>query len=277
MDTEHRNHGVLTNNVRVERGTDYARAMRGRTASHLVATESGRWYVVKHLGNPCGPSVLVGEWLGWHLMRYLGLPIPEIAIIHVDQQLAQLPTGAHIGSCYPGNPSLVTVYDFLPESLFNKLIHDDSPFIGAHIFDLWAANADMRQSIFVRKKGWEIDHMFLDNSHLFGGPGWTDLTSESTPRGFYNRPLRRLNNWNDCSPWLEAIEGIPSRDLFDMIASVPEPWITGEDRRALYTRLIMRAGNLRRFLRALIEKLSLSTDEPHFLPIAIKPLHMRAD
>ena len=57
------------------------RKMRGGAQAHLIEASDGEFYVVKFRNNPQGRRVLVNEWLGATMLRFLGIACPEPAII----------------------------------------------------------------------------------------------------------------------------------------------------------------------------------------------------
>ena len=73
--------------------------------------------------------------------------------VHIQLGTKRSPVAAgwHFGSCFPGNTSTVAVYDFVPDALLLKVANLEE-FLGILAFDKWTANADARQSIFLRAR-----------------------------------------------------------------------------------------------------------------------------
>ena len=57
--------------------------------------------------------------------------------------------GRHFGSRYPGDPSRLAVYDFLPDALLSRVVNL-ADFRAILVFDKWTGNADGRQCVFYR-------------------------------------------------------------------------------------------------------------------------------
>jgi hypothetical protein len=233
--------------------------MRGNTKAVLVETGSGRAYVTKSAENPLGRRVLASEWIGTTLMHHLGLPVPGIALIAVESDLGYLPIGTHFGSRYPDDSDTWSIYDFVPDRLTGRLIDDRDIFTGTMIFDLWAANTDLRQSIFYRpptphqvKQG--LHTLFIDNSHLFGGPDWTFEATTNTGRYLSRTMCSHVCDWSDFSPWLERIELLVKENLIKKtMKSIPVEWLIPEDRQRLmyvHDELVVRSQVLTEFIRA---------------------------
>jgi hypothetical protein len=133
-------------------------------------------------------------------------------------------------------------------------------FMGAFVFDVWVANVDFRQAIFQRRhrpapseRTW--DFLFIDNSHLFGGPDWRFASSAPTGKTFWKVPHAGGRNWLEFSPWLERIEAIEGAMLEAIIRSVPGEWLTRSNRYELdYVgeELVKRQRLLRDLIRTLL-------------------------
>src|SRR5512136_1601195 len=105
----------------------HVRKMRGGAQAHLLMADDGHWYVVKFRNNPQHRRILVNELLASVLLEYLQISAPSAAIIHVSREFLESnpelhlvcggkrlepEPGWHFGSRFPGEPDLVSVYDF---------------------------------------------------------------------------------------------------------------------------------------------------------------------
>lgn len=242
----------------------FIRAMRGDTRAVFVETSSGQAYVTKHMSNPLGRRVLASEWIGTTLMYHLGLPVPGIALITVESDLGYLPIGTHFGSRYPGDPATCSTYDFLPDRLLGRRLVDERDiFTGAIVFDLWTANTDLRQTIFYRpptayhvKQG--LHTLFIDNSHLFGGPDWAFEATTNTGRYLSKTICSHIYDWSDFLPWIERIEQLIKEDIIKTtMKSIPVEWLTPEDFQCLmhvHNELVVRNQLLMEFIRAHVNR-----------------------
>ena len=141
------------------------RKMRGGAQAHLMEASDGHSYVVKFHNNPQHRRILVNEWIASTFLHYLGISAPEVAMIQVTRsflderpetyiQLGHAGTGDrrwHFGSRFPGDPARTVVYDFLPDTLLDK-VENLSDFRAVLAFDKWMGNADSRQAIFFRAR-----------------------------------------------------------------------------------------------------------------------------
>src|SRR5215472_3855150 len=138
------------------------RKMRGGAQAHLLECDDGQFYVTKFLNNPQHRRILVNEWVASVFLQHLDISAPATAFVNISPgflvenpevylQLGghrlDVEPGWHFGSRHPGDPAKMTVYDFIPDTLLEKVVNLDE-FLGVLVFDKWLGNADSRQSIF---------------------------------------------------------------------------------------------------------------------------------
>ena len=235
------------------------RKMRGGAQAHLIEAADGHCYVVKFLNNPQHRRILVNEWIASVFLRYLGISTPETAVVRVGEAfLEQNPEvciqlgsrrepvelGWHFGSRFPGDPTRLAVYDFLPDTLLAQ-VENRSEFLGMLVFDQWIGNADSRQAIFFRAKlrewlpAYEVHPQRLgfvaqmvDHGFAFDGPHWR--FTDSPLRGLYFRPsvYDTVRSWDDFQPWLDRIVHFPEVIVDQALKQVPQAWVV-EDEKAL--------------------------------------------
>ncbi len=232
------------------------RKMRGGAQAHLLECDGGRFYVVKFRNNPQHRRILVNEWIAAVLLRYLQVSVPDTAIVdlspdflkdnpEVHMQLGskrlEVEPGWHFGSAYPGDPSRIAVYDFIPDLLLDKVVNL-ADFLGVLVFDKWAGNADARQSVFYRARlrHWAsgadeyltrtgfVANM-MDHGYTFNGPHWT--FADSPLQGLYFRPVvyQSVRSWDDFQPWLDRVVHFPEEVIDDALKQVPPEWIEGDE------------------------------------------------
>ena len=239
-----------------------------------MEASDGRFYVVKFLNNPQHRRILVNEWIAATFLSYLGLPTPEVAMIQITEDfLAHNPEvyiqlgsrrigpapGWHFGSRFPGDPVRMAVYDFLPDSLLDK-VENAADFRGVLAFDKWIGNADARQAIFFRARLRDREEpaarppalpgtpalgfvaQMIDNGYVFEGPHWR--LTDSPLLGLYFRPLvyRSVRGWADFEPWLEHIRHFPEEVVDQALKQLPPAWLEddGEELERLLERLLKR-------------------------------------
>jgi hypothetical protein len=236
----------------------HVRKMRGGAQAHLLEADDGNWYVVKFRNNPQHHRVLVNELLSATFLEYLKITAPESAIIQVTPQFlaanpeihlragtarTEVEPGWHFGSRYPGDPARLAVYDFLPDSLIEKVVNLDD-FRAILVFDKWAGNADGRQCVFYRAlvrqeagalggEGPPVRPGFIarmiDHGYTFNGPHWD--FPESAVQGLYARPIvyQSVRSLDDFQPWLQQVISFPEEVVDQAWKRTPAAWIDGEE------------------------------------------------
>jgi hypothetical protein len=139
------------------------RRMRGGSQSQLMRASDGGFYIVKFQNNPQHVRVLANEFLATRLGLWLGLPMPQVAVIEVPEWLiANTPdlrielagaatpcsSGPQLASRYVVDPEQDMVFDYLPENLMLEKTRNIQDFASVLAFDKWTGNADGRQVVF---------------------------------------------------------------------------------------------------------------------------------
>jgi HipA-like kinase len=245
---------------------EHIRRMRGGAQPHLMRCSDGGYYVVKFLDNPQHPRVLANEWIGARLAASLGLPVPEIAVVEVPEELInhsddlvidlgrcrrKVRAGLQFGSRYPGDPNEMQVYDFLPDERLAE-VKNLSDFLGMLVFDKWTCNTDGRQAVFYRPQ-WNLCFraLMIDQGFCFNAGEWD--FPDAPLRGLYSRTrvYEAVVGMESFEPWLERLEnGIGDQILEEIVGEVPAEWYQF-DRDAL-CRLIEKLWARRRRVRDLI-------------------------
>ena len=121
------------------------RKMRGGAQAHLLECDDGCFYITKFVNNPQHRRILVNEWISSVFLKFLEISAPDVAVVNLSQAFLEENTdvylqlgsrrqtvepGWHFGSCHPGDPSKMTVYDFVPDTLLEKVVNL-AEFLGA--------------------------------------------------------------------------------------------------------------------------------------------------
>jgi len=115
--------------------------------------------------NPQHFRVLANEFFASRIGSYLGLPVPEVAVIDVLEWLIEhtpemrvdvagraVPCSSRLqlASRYIANPQTDMVFDYLPESLMTKNRHIAEEITRVLVLDKWTGNTDGRQAVFTK-------------------------------------------------------------------------------------------------------------------------------
>ncbi len=253
------------------------RKMRGGAQAHLIEADDDRYYVVKFRNNPQHRRILTNEWLGGTFLRYLGVAVPEMQIVNVpagfleDYPDAAIQLGSrrippllgwHFGSQFPGHPDRVAVYDFLPDTLLDS-VENSRDFLTVLLVDKWAANADARQSVFlrarigdyvqdagVRSRRTGFVALMIDHGYLFNGPHWEYVDSPAAGLYFRLSVYRAVRSIEDFQPALDRVLSFPPDVVDDALRRIPPDWLEGDSDQLerLLERLMDRRARLPDFL-----------------------------
>ena len=263
------------------------RKMRGGAQAHLVECDDGHFYVVKFVNNPQHRRILINEWIASIFLDYLQISTPPAAMVHLSPGFIEanpeihiqlgsrrhaVEPGWHFGSRYPGDPQKVMVYDFLPDTLLDKVVNARE-FLGVLAFDKWIGNADARQSIFFRARlrQWQeaaselapragfvaqtpragfvaqapragFVAQMMDHGYIFDGPHWK--FPDSPLQGLYFRPnvYQNVRGWQDFEPWLDRVVYFPEEIVDAAQKQIPPAWVAddGPALEALLEKLMSR-------------------------------------
>jgi hypothetical protein len=234
--------------------TRLIRKMRGGAQAHLLECDDGHFYVVKFRNNPQHRRILINEWIASVFLNYLQISTPPAAIVSLSAAFLEdnpnvyiqlgshhqaVEPGWHFGSRYPGDPGKIMVYDFLPDTLLDKVVNAGE-FLGVLAFDKWMSNADARQSIFFRARlrQWPAGSeaapragfvsQMMDHGYVFDGPHWK--FSDSPLQGLYFRTnvYQSVRSWDDFQPWLDRVVYFPDEVVDAAQKQIPPEWVAGD-------------------------------------------------
>jgi hypothetical protein len=254
------------------------RRMRGGSQSQLIRASDGNFYITKFQGNPQHTRVLANEFLASRLGFYLGLPMPEVAIIEVSEWLvnnspelrfdmAGLATpcssGLQLGSRYVADPEKDMVFDYLPESLMVERTRNLLDFGRMLVLDKWAGNADGRQAVFTKPAtARKYSAIFIDQGYCFNCSEWN--FPDSPLRGVYarNSVYQHVTGWEAFEPVLSRAEQMDSAELWRLAEGMPEEWWSRYGSGDDLARLIETLHHRRSSIRDLITAFRNSTRNP---------------
>jgi len=249
--------------------------MRGGSQSHLLRASDGGFYVTKFSNNPQHIRVLANEMMASLLGSWLGLPMPEAAVIEVSDWLiqntaelcfdsaglrAKCNSGLQLGSRFPCDPMEDVIFDYLPESMLTKVMNV-TDFARVLVLDKWTANCDGRQAVFSKKaKQRRYTATFIDQGYCFNAGEWS--YPDSSLRGVYSRNCvyAGVTGWDAFEPALTKAEQAEPLDLWRCAGAIPPEWY-GHDFNALQ-QLVETLYERRLKIRDLITAFKDSSRQP---------------
>jgi hypothetical protein len=173
--------------LRTVSATRYLTPLReGGSLPAIVEADDDGLYVLKFRGAGQGPKVLIAELICGELGRALGLPVPEVVFVELDEALGRNEPDEEIQALVTASAGLNLALDYLPgsqgfEPLMLPLV---DPALAAAIvwFDAYITNVDRTPRnpnlLLWHRELWMIDH----GAALYFHHSWGDyLARAQTP------------------------------------------------------------------------------------------------
>lgn len=233
--------------------TRYVTPLReGGSLPGLVEADDDGLYVVKFHGAGQGPRALVAEWVAGAIGHALGLPVPELVGIEVDEHLADAEPDEELLELVGRSAGLNLGLDFLPGALpFNPGARPVvEPVLAAEIawFDALVTNPDRTvrnpNLLIWHDRMWCIDH----GAALYIHHTWR------APDEHARRPFERIAD-HVLLPYAASVVEVDQRladrladDILDtIVAAIPDAWLAddplvgdAEAQRRAYLRYLRR-------------------------------------
>ena len=187
-------------------------------------------YVLKFHGAGQGPLALAAEVIAGEIGRQLGLPVPELVFVQVDEAFGRNEQDEEVRDLLRASPGLNLGMDYLPGSLmFDPAAGDraTAEFASRLVwFDAFVTNVDRTARnpnlLSWHKKLYPIDH----GATLYFHHNWQNLEAAAVARF---SPIREhvLLRWaSELAKAQEAARAILNREAFEnVMALVPEAWL----------------------------------------------------
>ena len=219
------------------RVTRYIRRLRGGSQPILAEASDGKTYIVKFTDNLQGPNLAFNESMGTELFRACGLPVAPCEVLKVtDSFLAQNPAcwletpqgrrrpvaGLCFGSRYLGGED-VKLFEILPGSYLER-VKNATDFWLAWLLDVSADHSDARQAIFCERHPGQLEAVFIDFGHMFGGATGSDRggnvrTSRHMDQRIYPRVSRRF-----LLTFRKILDTLDTDYLWRQLLALPDEW-----------------------------------------------------
>jgi hypothetical protein len=218
----------------------------GGSLPAIVETDAGELFVAKWRGAGQGAAALVAEVIAGQLGRALGLRIPELVILDLDDGLARTERDQEIGDLLRKSAGTNLGMGYLSGAIgFDPAAAGElDGELAARIvaFDAFVTNVDRTarnpNMLWWQRELWLIDH----GASLYWHHGWDgalDRPDRSFPLVRDHVLLRWASDLADLSARLVA--SISDEMLHDAAAAVPDEWLEDaapDERRAAYVRFL---------------------------------------
>jgi hypothetical protein len=212
--------------------TRYVTPLReGGSLPALVEADDDGLYVLKFRAAGHGEKALVAEVVAGELARAVGLPVPEIVLAMLHQDLARTEPDPEIHALIHDSAGLNMALDYLPGSVnFDPVVHRLATELASRIvwFDALVSNVDRtpRNTNMLMWHGapWLIDHGSALYFHH--APGWE--SEGERPRAAFERIRDHvlLTSATALADADRALSAALTADVVaDVLALVPDAWL----------------------------------------------------
>jgi hypothetical protein len=205
-----------------------------------MRASDGNFWVVKFKNNAQHFRVLANEFFASRIGSYLGLPMPEVAVIEVCEWLiehtpdlhmdnaglkAPCSSGLQFASRFVDDPENTMVCDYLPENFLLEKTCNWKDFAACVVFDKWTGNTDGRQAIFAKSANARKFRMkLIDQGHCFNCGEWSFPDLALYGVYFRNCVYQHVTGWDSFEPVLSRAEKMDQNDLWQLAQGMPEEW-----------------------------------------------------
>jgi hypothetical protein len=220
--------------LRTIRATRYVTPLReGGSLPAIVEADDLGLYVLKFRGAGQGPLALVAELVAGEIGRELGLKVPELVLVEVDEALGRNEPDEEIRDLLRASVGLNLALDYLPGSTMFDVAAGDTADPGlaslAVWFDAFVTNVD-RTARNPNLLYWHKSLYFIDHgAALYFHHDWRNV-HKMAESPFPAIRQHVLLPWADCIG--EAAAASASRlntDVFGCVLDkVPDPWLLPE-------------------------------------------------
>ena len=233
--------------------TRYVTPLReGGSMPAVVEADDEGLYVLKFRGAGQGPKALVAEVIAGGLAKALQLPMPDLALMDLDAELARTEGDPEIQDLIKASAGLNLAMDYLPGAMnFDPVAEQPDADLASRIvwFDAFISNVDRTARntnlLMWHRRLYLIDH----GAALYFHHGW-DGDVSGADKAF---PLIRDHVLLRGASRLAEIDGgmaavLTEATIAGIVADVPDAWLQGPDgfgdpatQRAAYVRYLVRS------------------------------------
>lgn len=268
--------------------TRYLRSLHGGSQPILAEANDGILYVVKFADNLQGPHLPFNESMGTELYTACGLPVApwkalEVTESFLDQNRAcwsETPqgrcrpaAGLCFGSRFLGGQG-GRLFEILPGSYFQRL-KNPTDFWLAWMLDICASHSDVRQAVFREERSGQLETVFIDFGHMFGGATGRDPFRHVLASRYRDERIYSPVTFRFLLTLRTVLDNLNMEQIWRRLAAVPDEWKT---RSAIqnFTGCLDRlsdATSLKKTLDAMVKSHQLTARETLLPDCRREPAH----
>lgn len=201
----------------------------GGSLPAIVETDDEGLYVLKFRGAGQGPKALIAELVCGQIAQVLGLPMPEIAFVELDPDLARTEPDPEIQELIRASAGLNFAIDYLPGAvMFDPVAAQPGAALASEIvwFDAYVSNVD-RTANNTNMLLWHHELRLIDHgAALYFHHAWDDYMARS------RAPFARIKD-HVLLPFAGELADADARmsarltpeKIRAIVGTIPEAWL----------------------------------------------------
>lgn len=244
-------------NLRTLNVVQYRQPLReGGSLPAIVQADDNNLYVLKFRGSGQGKKALIAELIGGELARAIGLNMPELVLMNLDDSFSRLEPDEEIQDLLKFSVGLNLGMSFLSSAItYDPLVSiaDGETASKTVLLDSMITNID-RTAKNTNLLNWNDELWVIDHgASLYFHHNWANWEA-SIPRTFpmikNHVLLERADNLEQAAAEIKTL--VNEQVIQNIIAAIPEDWLTDKssdltptERRAAYvTFLLAKLNNI---------------------------------
>ncbi len=204
----------------------------GGSLPAIVKADDGFLYVLKFRGAGQGKMALIAEFMGGELARAIGLKVPELVFMNLDESFSKTQPDEEIQDLLKFSVGLNLGLHFLSSAItFDPLVTTVDGMTASKIvlLDSLISNIDRTDKntnlLYWNKELWVIDNGASFYFH-HNWPQWRDHLSRTFPLIKDHVLLKRADQLPEAAV---EIKRLLTEDIIrDIVSSIPEDWLQSE-------------------------------------------------
>ena len=204
----------------------------GGSLPAIVEANDGFLYVLKFRGAGQGKKALIAEFIGGELARAIGLKVPELVFMNLDDSFSKTEPDEEIQDLLKFSVGLNLGLHYLSSSItFDPLVSVADGMTSSKIvlLDSIISNID-RTAKNTNLLNWNKELWVIDNGASFyfhhNWDTWKTHLSRTFPLIKDHVLLERATQLNEASK--EIIKALDKNTIEDIISKIPEDWLLSE-------------------------------------------------
>ena len=219
--------------IRTVNVVQYVQALReGGSLPAIVKADDGFLYVIKFRGAGQGKKALIAEFIGGELARSIGLKVPEIVFMNLDDSFSKTEPDEEIQDLLKFSVGLNLGLHFLSGSItFDPLVSEVDDFTASKVvlLDSIISNID-RTAKNTNLLQWNKELWVIDNGASFyfhhDWKTWENHLSRTFPLIKDHVLLQKATKLEEASKVI--LDSISQDRIIEIISNIPEDWLVSE-------------------------------------------------